>query len=223
MVPGNQSDDVIVEDPLLLEETLISELQSSNNNDEISLIDFLEPNGTIAVGVNILMDQMGLLLGQEREDSSSATGNDLGINTLIRSLLYDENEEALILNTTSFLSNNGVLLETTAGTLSEVDIRIDEIRVRGLDTFFNFDPFERIGRYTVQGSFAWDYIELEIYLYVSLGPPGSDTKVEERMLISTRFETLSFSLTALAAINQNLLEKGSYKTPWDWGYPRERK
>lgn len=169
----------------------------------VTLINFKNPKGALGLAVTTVLNEASRLLGEERSDSNSptGTGKDLGINMLLRDFLLDD-DRAFEISTTAFgFLNNGLLLDGEASGISEIEIRIDRVRIQGLDTFTRFDPFELLGDYTLQGSFAWQYMILEVDVYIALGPPGSDQKVEETITVSTRVDALDFSFAALVAIN----------------------
>ena len=169
----------------------------------VTLINFKKPEGALGLVVTTVLNEGSRLLGEERSDANSptGTGTDIGINVLLRDSLLD-NDRAYEISTDKFgFLNNGVLLDAAAGNISEMEIRIDRVKLQGLDTFTRFDTLDLLGDYTLQGSFAWQYMILEFDVYVSLGPPGSDQKVEETITVSTRVDDLEFSFAALVAIN----------------------
>ncbi len=169
----------------------------------VKLINFKKPEGALGLAVTTVLNEGSRLLGEERSDANSptGTGKDIAINMLLRDSLLD-NDRAYEISTDEFgFLNNGVLLDAAAGSISEFEIRIDRVKIQGLDTFTRFDKLDLLGDYTLQGSFAWQYMILEVDVYIALGPPGSDQKVEETITVSTKVEDLEFSFAALVAIN----------------------
>jgi hypothetical protein len=172
----------------------------------VTLIDFLDPEGSIAFGLDVLLEEAGRILGREQSDpdSPTGTGTDLGVNVLMRSFLLDD-DRSLTLNTSGIDSLQTDSISETASTISEVDFRVEQVTIQGIDTFTRFDPFQELGQHTLQGSFAWNYTILDVDLYVALGPPGSDEKVEERISVSIRLDDLEFEFAIFLAIKEESL------------------
>jgi hypothetical protein len=178
-----------------------------NPSPDINLINFKDPEGLFSVAVVTLMNEATSLLGEEQSDQDSPSGNglDLGINILIRDFLLNK-DRAFAINTTAFgFANNGTLLEQSIANISDIEIKVDRIRLQGLDTFTRFDPIEFIGNHSLRGSFAWEYVNIEMWMYISIGPSGGNEKVEETIKVSTRIENLEFLFSAFVAINADLL------------------
>jgi hypothetical protein len=173
----------------------------------ITLIDFLDPKGSIAFTVDVLLEEAGRILGREESDpeSPTGTGRDLGVNVLMRDFLLDDGR-SLTVNTRGIDLLGSDSMTETADAITEVDFRIEQVTIQGLDTFTRFDPFQKLGQHTLQGSFAWDYTILDVDLYVALGPPDRDEKVEERISVSIRLDDLEFVFAIFLAINQESLE-----------------
>ena len=173
----------------------------------LNLINFKDPEGLFSVAVVTLMNEAANLLGAEESDQDAPSGNgvDLGINILIRDFLLNK-DRAFAVNTTQFgFANNGTLLESSIGNISDIEIKVERIRLQGLDTFTRFDPIEFIGNHSLRGSFAWEYINIEMWMYIAIGPSGGNEKVEETIKVSTRIENLEFKYSALVAINADVL------------------
>mmetsp|Transcript_26372 Transcript_26372/g.38959 ORF Transcript_26372/g.38959 Transcript_26372/m.38959 type:complete len:1508 (+) Transcript_26372:66-4589(+) len=188
-------------DVLEPEEELYEKLGSTPN-----LINLLEPNGTIAFGLDFLLDQVTNALNLEinDEDSPTGLGKDLGVNVFIRSLLLDD-DRSFSFNTSSIEQlKNGTTFETMAGNISDIEISIDSIRITGIDTCTRVGPIEKVSNYTVTGSFSWNYIEISAGVYVAFGPPYGDQKVEENILISTTIRDLDLSFGTLLGIKEDV-------------------
>ena len=168
----------------------------------VDLINFQDPEGFLALTVTTLLQKASQLLGDTRDDANSptGTGQDLGINLLIREFLLDDNRTFEISPTAFGFLNNGVLLDGAVSNITEMEVRIDRVKLQGLDTFTRFDSFDVLGEYTLQGSFALKYMILEFDVFIAVGPPGSDEKVEETITVSSRFDDLSFSFAGLVAV-----------------------
>lgn len=167
---------------------------------KLPLVSFQKPEGFLPVAVVTLLDEGTKMLGGQR---NSPTG--LAINTIIEDYLLDNNRTLVIEPTALGLLNDGYLVDAALGNFSEIQIRVDGFRVQGLDTFSRFDSLEFIGAFTLQGSFALEYLILEVDVYIALGPLGSDKKVEEMVSVSITAEDLELSFAVLAAINSESL------------------
>jgi hypothetical protein len=173
----------------------------------LNLINFKDPQGLLSVAVVTLMNEAANILGTEQSDQNAPSGNsvDLTINTLIRDFLLNK-DRAFAINTTKFgFANNGTLVESSIANISDINIKVERIRLQGLDTFTHFDPVEFIGNHSLRGSFSWEYIIIEMWMYIAIGPSGGNEKVEETIKVSTKIENLEFSFTALVGINADVL------------------
>jgi len=189
--------------PLAPEEELLSDddnYKTLNNSTNNNFINLQEPNNSsVSTAVDFLLDQVGDLLSNERNDTESPKGNgkDLGINVLLRSFLLND-DRIFDLNTSL------PVVDVHNASLVDVEIRLDYLKIAGLDTFNRFDPFDAIGLYTLQADFAWDYIQIEADIFIAIGPPNDKKRVEESIRLSTSFRDLNFTLASLFAVSEDV-------------------
>jgi hypothetical protein len=121
---------------------------------------------------------------------SDSQKNELRVNSLIRSLVLDENREFSV-------SLNGLNLEQVG-----LGISLKEIRILELDTISEFDIFDAIGAQTIQSGITWK--NLGITLVLSL--EDSYGRMNEEIRMSATFRDVNLSLAILMAINVDLFE-----------------
>jgi hypothetical protein len=135
-----------------------------------------------------LIDDM---LGGIAEDPTSpnGTGMDLGVNKIIRSAILDEDRMLVIDGGT--LPNDGIVLDSE-DMLSQSTVQVERIVFKGLDTMTRFDPLSPYpgGNYTLENSFGFDFIDVEIDLLVTIRP----TKLEENIFVGEKVVTEHISI-----------------------------
>jgi len=130
-----------------------------------------------------LIDDM---LGGIAEDPTSpnGTGMDLGVNKIIRSAVLDEDRMLVIDGGT--LPNDGIVLDSE-DMFSRSTVQVERIVFKGLDTMTRFDPLSPYpgGNYTLENSFGFDFIDVEIDLLVTIRP----TKLKENIFVGEKVVT----------------------------------
>ena len=117
---------------------LTNPLHAENNlavPDEVQLMNFQEPDdNSLTKWLVESIDQISDYLGSRQADSSSPTGEDLGVNILMRSLLLNDNCEYIIpFADWPFGDGNGLIFDVH-DRMTKTTMQLNNARIIGLDT-----------------------------------------------------------------------------------------
>ncbi|CAB9519904.1 Paraquat-inducible protein A [Seminavis robusta] len=87
-------------------------------------------------------------------------GYDLGINAMLRRYLLDDNR-TFGLDLSTFGDENGAVLFQSHDQLTQTNLSLLSLKVNGLDTFTDIQPFQRYGNHTLENVLSWDYLSFE--------------------------------------------------------------
>jgi hypothetical protein len=186
-------------DPLALEQALVLEVPSN-----ITLIDFQEPNGTIASVIDIFIEELGPFLRKEVSDGNG--GRDLNINVLLRQFALDSGGRLNVDLSSIGGLGDGYLFEGS-NLLGDFSIRIFSVEVIGLDSFSSFEDLSDLGRQTLQTTFTIDSLSVIIGVEVEVRPPdnSSDKRLLETAFLELALNPVVVSTSILLAIDQDKL------------------
>ena len=137
--------------------------------------------------------------------------NDLKANILLRDYLLENG--ALIIGRNSF-PRDGIIYQGHDA-VTETEIRLDSVRLVGLDSLTRFDPLTAVGRYTLQNQIEWEYLAFEMKATIDIKPstlPDSiiegsgNTRIVEEVDVFFGINDLIADVSLLTAFKQNLLE-----------------
>lgn len=202
-------------DPLTREESL-------HPPDSVTLLNLRkdgESGGGVAEYVLRGLEEAVDYLRAEAYDSENAVLDgriDRNINVLVRNRLLDaDGAFTLQPDQLSFLEKGGTLWQGT-DQVTTTSVTLESIKIKGLDTFTQFDPFVYIGDYTVQNTISLDYLEVECDATFVILPsdredsvlhhPDPDFALVENATLSLRLDNVTAALSLLLAVDGNLLE-----------------
>lgn len=145
-----------LEDPLHAEKNLAP----SNN---VTLVNLQNPNTTIIKWFVESIDLISSYLGNRQPDASSptGTGDDLGVNILMRSYLLDDKREYVIPFSDWPIGNNNGSIFNVHDRMTQTSMYLNNAKIIGLDTLTFIDPFNIVGKYTMKNFFSWKQLSLE--------------------------------------------------------------
>jgi hypothetical protein len=184
-------------DPLALEQAL--EVPSN-----ITLLDFQEPNGTIASVIDIFIEEFGPFIRREVSDGNG--GRDLNINVLLRQFALDSGGGLNVDLTSIEGLGDGYLFEGS-NLLGDISIRIVSVEVIGLDSFTRFEDLADLGRQTLQTTFTIDSLSVVIGAEVEVRPPGNsgNKRLLETAFLEIALDPVVVSTSILLAVDQDKL------------------
>ena len=206
--------------PLSIEDNYINKWDTS------PFIDFKNlEEGSVAEMVAGLFGQADKLLGTVVEDPTSETGYDLGINGVLRRTMFQEHRTAVL--HASWLQQLGIdpVLFQAHDKIAQTEVRLNSIRIRGLDTFTRFDPLVDIGRFTLQNEFHLDYLQIVMQVTITLQPSSlpdrifvnaNGSPIQENVDLTFGLDDLDVAFTLFALlIEEEMLniEMGSILRP----------
>ena len=97
--------------------------------------------------------------------NDTASGTDLNVNTIIRSLL-DENRALDVPLSLVVFDGHDMLTETI--------IELRNINVFGLDTINMINLLESAGNYTLMNHSGWDHIDVELHFNLTIKPSSKN-------------------------------------------------
>jgi hypothetical protein len=184
-------------DPLALEQAL--EVPSN-----ITLLDFQEPNGTVASVIDIFIEEFGPFIRREVSDGNG--GRDLNINVLLRQFALESDGRLNVDLSSVGGLGDGYLFEGS-NLLGDISIRIVSVEVIGLDSFTSFEDLSDLGRQTLQTTFTIDSLSVIIGAEVEVRPPGGsgDKTLLETAFLEVALNPVVVSTSILLAIDQDKL------------------
>jgi hypothetical protein len=159
----------------------------------VRLVDFTSLEASIGNWASSSVDNfIGFLNEVVSDPNELSNKSDLRVNTLIRSLVLDENGEISV-------TFNGLNLKKVG-----MGISLKEVNIAGLDTISEFNLFDAIGAQTIQNGISWEIIRIQFVLSLE-DPDGSPLLKEQNITISAGFSDVNLSLAILMAIDLDLL------------------
>lgn len=132
-------------------------------------------------------------LGGTVDDPNSPTGQNLEINVFLRETFL-EPDRSFTANLDDFGIDgtfNPVIVESDNG-FAYTTVRLDSIKIFGLDTLTEFKPFVPIGDYTLSNTLAWDFLSVQVNTTINV-----TTTSKPDAIISTPYPvTLMENVTA---------------------------
>jgi hypothetical protein len=116
-----------------------------------ALVDWTDLDGLFGSLMNTALSEMRTYLGGPMEDGE---GIDLGINVVLRDWL---------------LGNDGVLaleFDDLSFELPGAEISLGAVRINGLDSFTSFEIWDPIAPQTIQNTFSWEELSIELNINV---------------------------------------------------------
>jgi hypothetical protein len=163
--------------------------------------------------IDAIVQQDSLLNGMV-EDPQSPTGQNLEINVFLRDNFLDENGTvSLTFDDWEIESGefNPVIFDEE-DKLSKNSIRINGVRVVGLDTLTTFVPLIEIGEYTFRNELRWDRLSLALDLSITIETTTVDdpilvsptpVTIMENITVSLDLERIDVNASIFLAIDQN--------------------
>ena len=171
-----------------------------------TLIQLIEGGGTISKTVQSVLDEADQMLGEMVTDPNNPNTKDLAANIWLRDYVLDDSGmfsldlDELGISSTLFKTLNKVFA---------VEIDLNSLKIKGLDSLKVFNPLDRIGNYTVQNQMAWEKVSMEIELVAdfqtstlpdSLLLSAQPVKGRETVTLSMDMQDVQVSLAALLAL-----------------------
>jgi hypothetical protein len=161
---------------------------------DMRLVDFTSLEASLGERVSFGIESLIGFLNEVIIDPNGLRNeSDLRVNSLIRSLLLDENGDLLVTFDGFDLKKLGL------------GISIKEVKIAGLDTISDLDLFDAIGAQTLQNEIIWDNIRIQLVLSLD-DSTGSQIPKERDITISAGFAGAHLSVALLLAINVDLLD-----------------
>eukprot|EP00934_Nitzschia_sp_Nitz4_P006383 Nitzschia sp. Nitz4//scaffold103_size77763//45581//52259//NITZ4_005447-RA/size77763-processed-gene-0.92-mRNA-1//-1//CDS//3329532334//6373//frame0 len=186
--------------------------------DDTRLLDLQHPQTTFGQWVNSTLLTAVDYLRQVVDDPETSTGStDMRANIMIRQFLLEGG--ALPVDTSHFFAtdNDGsAVVFYNHDALMETTILVNEVKLLGLDSLYQFDPLTVIGPYTVQSRLAWALLALEVDAIITVKPSSldgaivqnpSNAKLEENIQVVAGLGDLEADLALLSAFDQDVLEQ----------------
>ncbi|CAJ1942472.1 unnamed protein product [Cylindrotheca closterium] len=168
-----------------------NELEEQPN---LKLIDFTSFESSVGGWANDAVRDVLEYISETIDDSSSPTGKDIRINSILRSNFLDESGALDI-------EFNDIGIGS-----DDVQISLRHVRVLGLDTVSSLNMLDAIGAQTLQNVWKWQKlgVEVEFSLLSSgtdISPAGRALKSIEDITLSLEFGDIDVSLALLLALD----------------------
>lgn len=135
---------------------------------DLKALDLQDTESPIGSLVNQAFEGVDALLGTLVTDSASgSTEEDLLINMFLRSFVLDE-DGSFTLDPTE-MPMDSVIFEGH-DRITETTITLNEVKVFGLDSLTIFDPFQKIGSYTLKNELTWRRVTVEFDVTIDIKP-----------------------------------------------------
>ena len=159
-----------------------------NDRNAIELVDFSNTNSSAGLILSLFVSQVDAFLAEEIEDPDNPYGwsKDIGINTLLRANVLDENQ--------AFKIEQETLLFVASQAPVNMSLTLLEASIKGIDSFTHFNPLQAVSQ-ALSSSFALPYIKVDVDLRVELNtgavvaPESLHIAVQE-----TYFDDMTFSI-----------------------------
>ena len=197
-----------VTDPLYLEKTY-------KFPPGLVALDLLDTENNTAIGqwFNQALEQGDKLFSTVVSDPNSptGTGQDLGINKMIRNTFLDENRALVI--ALEQLPMDGVLFQGS-DKLTETTITLQQVKLLGLDSLTYVTPMQQIGHYTLQTDMQWRKLTLVFDVMVDIRPSTSEDSIlqdatsdgiQENISINFGLENMNVNTSLFLVVDQEAL------------------
>mmetsp|Transcript_12710 Transcript_12710/g.12316 ORF Transcript_12710/g.12316 Transcript_12710/m.12316 type:complete len:287 (-) Transcript_12710:511-1371(-) len=169
----------------------LSAQNNFNTPPNITLVDLSNMNTTLNGFADMAISELKSAMSNIVEDPQgpNASGEDIGINVQLRSLLLDDER--------TFSIDIDDLSFSTGG----ITVRLDQVRLVGLDTFKSIDILDIIAPQTILNKFLLEKLAIEVDINIDLGTNNGS----EVMTVTIGVTDLEVSLGVLLAIDQDAL------------------
>jgi hypothetical protein len=125
--------------------------------DYVRLVNFMHGGDQLGNVLREIVKEADSLLGQKIDDPKNPTQEDLAVNVWLRkNVLQDDGSFFL---DTSNVTGNGIILESH-DRLLQTQVKINSVKLYGIDTFRNFKPSRVVGDYTIENhkqKWSWTF------------------------------------------------------------------
>ena len=207
-------------DPLLAEASFVPDdpdmdlLDFSQNTSDTNSISIFDNETLISFGdlfVQVL-DRANKYLGAVTTDEETGQ-QEMGINMLLQKYLLDENGAfAFSLDASETVdgeASNAFLDIHDA--LTKTQIRMNSVRLTGLDTLTSFNPFIAVAKHTLSNKLVWEQISLLVDLTIVIEPSSREdaiftssnpVSITENITLSIDFVNIDMLLSIFVPINE---------------------
>jgi hypothetical protein len=152
-----------------------------------ALIDWTDLSGVFGSLMNTTLSEIRSYLGGPMEDGDEA---DLGINVILRDwLLGDDGVLALEFDDLSF-------------ELPGAEISLGAVRINGLDSFTSFNIWQPIAPQTIQNTFSWEELSIELNINVK---NTTTSATSQAMKVSLSMNEIKAVVPLFIALDQDKL------------------
>ena len=200
---------------------LLAETLFQPNDPDLTLLDFQQNNSDTDINIfgnesiTSVADLFAQILDRANEYLSTVqadedTGRqDLGINLFLQKYVLDENGTLDLTSTESMA--DALLLFDTENAFSKTQIRLNRLRLTGLDSLTAFNAFVPVGKHTLGNIVAWEQLSLQVGLTIDSEPSSLEdsilympnpVKISENITISINFTNVNLQLSVFVPINE---------------------
>ena len=169
--------------------------------EDVDLVSWTDEDGGIGEFLGGALDQIDDTMGSLVKDDSIEyetplffpngtqypDGYDLGINALLRNYLLDD--------TRAFSLEEEIILYEGINTFTDTTLKLKQVKIVGLDTFTHFEPFTRVGNFTLQNALSWESLSLEAVLEMEVkASPLEDSIIRDAERVEPYFEEMTISV-----------------------------
>eukprot|EP00980_Cylindrotheca_fusiformis_P001033 scaffold279_cov90-Cylindrotheca_fusiformis.AAC.3 len=173
-------------------------------------LSFRDPNSKFGAWLEARINQAVTFMNTPAKEP--ATGRtDMQANIFLRSHVLENG--SLQIDSSDFLDSSYVY--EGQNNIVKSSVRFDSVRLVGLDSLKEFNPFDNIGEYTFQNQVSWDYLAFEIKATIWMSPstasnsiieaPGN-TLIKEEVEVFFGIDDMIAELSMISLIDQDLLE-----------------
>lgn len=196
-------------DPLFAENNFVAP-------DGVTLVHFQKNSTDASVSDTFVkfLKEADALFGETVIDETTGE-SDLGINVLLRKTLVNETTGSWEINIAEVEGFDPIVFNSS-DKLTESNIRIDGMKITGLDTLQTFNPFVDIGGYTVSNNLTWEKLSLEVDMTVDIKPStrpdrilraaDNNVNVVENIKVKVDLSSLAVDLSIFMAIDKTRFE-----------------
>ena len=180
-----------------------------NERNAIELVDFSNTNTSVGRIISLFVSQVDAFLSDKIEDPDNPYGSskDLGINTLIRANVLDENQVLKL--------DQETLLFVASEAPVNTSLTLLRASVKGIDSFTSFIPLQAVSQ-SLSSSFALPHIKVEMDFRIEMNtgtiiePESLHIAVQEsytdEITVSVEFTDIFFNSTIFVLLDLNKLE-----------------
>jgi hypothetical protein len=133
-------------------------------------MDFNATDESIGKWFRQTIDEIIDMLATKQADASSptGTGEDLGINKFMRSMLLNENREYVIPMSDWPIGDSSGFVFDIHDKMTKTTMKLKQARVVGLDTMTKLDPMNVEGKHTLTNRLSWSQLILEVNIEIKI-------------------------------------------------------